>query len=88
MTRYERIEQLRWRHGGVLDADVRSKLSSSEGDYFKAYSGLLTRYMEGVKMDLTAVRAPPSPPGPPGPALRPPRVPRTHTHTRVTRSAS
>lgn len=56
MARCERIEQLRWRHGGVIDADVRGKLSSSEADYFKAYSGLLTRYMEDIKLDLTAVR--------------------------------
>ena len=57
-TRCDKIEQLRWRDGVVLEEGTREKLSASEQEYFKSYSSLLTRYMSALNLDLTAVRAP------------------------------
>ena len=57
MTRCDRIDQLRWRHGAALQDAQGSKLSPSEKLYFESYSAALTAYMEGVDVDLAKVRS-------------------------------
>ena len=55
-ARCDRVENLRWNTGAVLPATKRENMHSSEVDYFKAYSGLVSKYLDSCKLDLTAVR--------------------------------
>ena len=55
-ARCDRIENMRWNTGAVLPAGKRDNLHATEVDYFKAYSGAVSRYLDGCKIDLTAVR--------------------------------
>jgi hypothetical protein len=55
-ARCDRVENLRWNTGAVLPAAKRENMHSSEVDYFKAYSGLVSKYLDSCKLDLTAVR--------------------------------
>ena len=56
-ARCDRIENMRWNTGAVLPAGKRDNMHATEVDYFKAYSGAVSRYLDGCKIDLTAVRA-------------------------------
>ena len=47
---------MRHDHGSVLPAEIVAKLSSKEVDYFKQYDSLLTEFMTGVDLDITAVQ--------------------------------
>ena len=55
-ARCDRIENMRWNTGAVLPAGKRDNMHATEVDYFKAYSGAVSRYLDGCKIDLTAVR--------------------------------
>jgi hypothetical protein len=56
-ARCDRVENLRWNTGAMLPAAKRENMHSAEVDYFKAYSGLVSKYLDRCKLDLTAVRA-------------------------------
>ena len=56
-ARCDRVENLRWNTGAMLPGASRENMHSAEVDYFKAYSGLVSRYMDRCRLDLTAVRA-------------------------------
>lgn len=55
-ARCDRVENLRWNTGAMLPGASRENMHSAEVDYFKAYSGLVSRYMDRCRLDLTAVR--------------------------------
>ena len=53
--RLHRLEEVRWRSGAVLPAEVRSQLDAREVDYFRTYGAAITAYMGEVGLVLTAV---------------------------------
>ena len=55
-ARGDRVEFMRWNTGAVLPARAKDNMHSSEVDYFKAYSAAVSRYLDGCRLDLTAVR--------------------------------
>lgn len=56
--RLEIIEDMRHDHGTVLPPETTAKLSAKEVDYFKQYDTLLTEFMTGLDLDITAVGFP------------------------------
>lgn len=54
-NRAEVIRSLRWKLGRVLPEEIVKKLSNSEKEYFKAYSGALDSYMDDMNLELTVV---------------------------------
>lgn len=57
--RLEIIEDMRHDHGTVLPPETTAKLSAKEVDYFKQYDTLLTEFMTGLDLDITADLQPP-----------------------------
>ena len=55
-ARCDRVENMRWNTGAMLPAAKRDNMHSAELDYFKAYSSLVSKYLDTCKLDLTAVR--------------------------------
>ena len=55
-ARCDRIEAVRWLHGGASDAGASlERMNRREVDYFHTYSRLLTGYIEASGVDVTAV---------------------------------
>ncbi|KAK4758898.1 hypothetical protein SAY87_020199 [Trapa incisa] len=61
-NRAEVIRSLRWKLGRVLPEEIVKRLSNSEKEYFKAYSGALDHYMNDINLDLTVDMVPPKDP--------------------------
>ncbi|XP_031387553.1 DNA replication complex GINS protein PSF1 isoform X1 [Punica granatum] len=61
-NRAEVIRGLRWKLGRVLPEEIVKKLSNSEKDYLKGYSGALETYMNDMNLELTVDMVPPKDP--------------------------
>ena len=57
--RMNKIEDIRWLKGGILNKQYKKKLSDEEIEYFKNYSKLLNSYMKSIGVTITAHLSPP-----------------------------
>lgn len=53
LHRLEKIRDLRWKTGAVLQDEVRERLSATEIEYFSLYSNILTNYNISLGVDLS-----------------------------------
>jgi GINS complex subunit 1 len=51
-NRLQKLKELRWNLGPILNADIKASLCESEIQWFNNYSNLLTNYMLSLSDDL------------------------------------
>ena len=53
LHRLEKIRDLRWKTGAVLQDEVRERLSTTEMEYYSSYNNILSAYNLSLGLDLS-----------------------------------